>query len=121
MSREQDTMVADGEGATSDARPAEATSPPYISVIICTYNRSRLLKRALMAFATQEGAADSEIIVVDNNSTDDTDAVVRICVAALRGVVPVRYLHEPVQGAQRARNTGVRAARGEIVAFLDDV
>ncbi len=73
-------------GAGPAVPEAEAASPPHISVIICTYNRSRLLKRALMAFATQEGAADSEIIVVDNNSTDDTDAAVRQCVAARRGL-----------------------------------
>ena len=74
----------------------------------------------LMAFDVQAGAPVTEVIVVDNNSTDDTAGVVRQCASALQRVVPVQYQHEPVQGLSRARNAGVRAARGEIVAFLDD-
>ncbi len=92
----------------------------YVSVIICTYNRSRLLSRALMAFESQEGVECGQIIVVDNNSTDDTEVVVQHCAELLRDVIPVTYVHEPVQGLSRARNAGITIARGEIVAFLDD-
>lgn len=63
---------------------------------------------------------DAEIVVVDNNSTDDTRDVVLECKGILANVIPVTYLHEPVQGLSAARNTGVAAARGRIIAFLDD-
>ncbi len=92
----------------------------YVSVIISTYNRSRLLSRALMAFESQEGVECGQIIVVDNNSTDDTEVVVQHCAELLRDVIPVTYVYEPVQGLSRARNAGITIARGEIVAFLDD-
>ena len=105
-----------GEGSST----APASLAPTLSVVICTYNRCSLLRRALMAFEAQAGAPATEVIVVDNNSTDDTVGVVRQCTSALRRVVQVRYLHEPTQGLSRARNTGVRASRGRVVAFLDD-
>lgn len=93
---------------------------PQISVIICTYNRAVLLARALMAFRDQEHPPSAEIVVVDNNSSDDTADVVRRCTEDLRSVLPVAYVHEPRQGLSRARNTGIAAARGGILAFLDD-
>lgn len=73
-----------------------------------------------MAFAEQEGAGDAEIIVVDNNSTDDTAETVETCKAALNEIIPVVYVHEPKQGSNAARNAGVRTAKGRIIAFLDD-
>ena len=94
--------------------------PPRISVIICTYNRAKLLARALLAFRGQEGAAEAEIIVVDNASGDHTPRVVQRCTEFLRPTLPVTAVHEPVQGLSRARNAGLAAARGEIFAFLDD-
>ena len=93
---------------------------PQISVIICTYNRAVLLDRALMAFRDQKNPPSTEIIVVDNNSNDDTAERVRRCTEVLRPVVPVIYVFEPKQGLSRARNAGIAAARGDILAFLDD-
>ena len=93
---------------------------PHISVIICTYNRSALLERALRAFRDQAPAPSAEIVVVDNNSSDDTAEVTRRYAENLRAIVPVIYVHEPTQGLSRARNAGIEAARGEILAFLDD-
>ena len=95
-------------------------NPQRISVIICTYNRADWLARAVMAFREQDRAADAEIIVVDNNSGDRTADVVRRCAHDLRHVLPVAYVQEPVQGLSRARNAGIAAARGDILAFLDD-
>ncbi len=93
---------------------------PRISIVICTYNRAALLARALLAFRQPGADVSAEIIVVDNNSHDDTVEVVRRCAETLRSVLPVRYVSEPTQGLSRARNTGIAAATGEIIAFLDD-
>jgi glycosyltransferase involved in cell wall biosynthesis len=89
-----------------------------ISVIICTYNRCRLLQKAIESLIDQTlDKSLYEVIIVDNGSTDDTkNAAMRL--ASSYG--NVRYLYEPRQGSGYARNTGVRNARGDIVAFLDD-
>ena len=85
---------------------------PLVSVIICTYNRSTLLNETLKSI-TQQTYSPYEVIVVDNNSTDDTVEVVRQYPA-------VRYLQELRQGVAYARNTGLAASRGEYVGFIDD-
>jgi glycosyltransferase involved in cell wall biosynthesis len=89
---------------------------PALSVVVCTYNRAHLLGGALDALVGQEpGTPPYEVIVVDNNSTDETRAVVDG-----RQTSVVRYMHEPVQGLSAARNTGIRAARAPVIAFTDD-
>jgi glucosyl-dolichyl phosphate glucuronosyltransferase len=89
------------------------------SVIICTYNRCSLLVKTLRSLMEQSFPADRlEIIVVDNNSTDDTAMVVRAC--ALDSPVVISYLLEMNQGLSHARNLGLREARGELIAFIDD-
>jgi len=89
------------------------------SVIICTYNRCSLLEKTLRSLMEQSFPADRlEIIVVDNNSTDDTATVVRAC--AVDSPVQISYLLEMNQGLSHARNHGLREARGELVAFIDD-
>jgi len=93
---------------------------PQISVIICTYNRAVPLARALTAFRDQKDPPPTEIIVVDNNSSDGTAQAVRRRTEDLRPLLPVTYVFEPTQGLSRARNAGIAAARGEILAFLDD-
>jgi glycosyltransferase involved in cell wall biosynthesis len=92
---------------------------PEISVVVCTYNRAALLPRTLESlFAQKPENSAFEILVIDNNSSDDTRAVV----ASLqtKSPVPLRYIHEPRQGNAYARNTGVEQAHAPIVAFLDD-
>jgi glycosyltransferase involved in cell wall biosynthesis len=94
-------------------------SSPDISVVVCTYNRAALLKLALRSLFSQRAAGVSfEILVIDNNSTDDTPAVV----ASLVSESPVQLSHIPErqQGNAYARNAGVRNARAPIVAFIDD-
>ena len=83
-----------------------------ISTVVPTYNRASLLERALRSALPQCEPGD-EIIVVDDGSTDDSEAVARACGA------PVRYLSTPHLGAGAARNAGVRAASCDLVAFLD--
>ncbi|SLM46415.1 conserved protein of unknown function [Nitrospira japonica] len=91
---------------------------PLITVVICTYNRAGLLAGALQTVCAQtlEGSR-YEILVVDNNSTDDTAQVVG---QWQHGPATVRYVFESKQGLSFARNRGYEEARGEYVAYLDD-
>ena len=91
---------------------------PDLSVVICTYNRPELLRLALTTLLRQAPAnLTYEVVVIDNNSTPETRAVVdEIAQSDSR----VRYVRETRQGNAYARNTGVAEARAPIVAFLDD-
>ena len=92
--------------------------PIRISALICTHNRARYLRKALQSLVAQTMDSDSyEILVIDNASTDETKRVVKEEYAAVSNLA---YLHEPVLGLARARNTGWAHARGEYVAYLDD-
>jgi glycosyltransferase involved in cell wall biosynthesis len=91
-----------------------------VSVVLCTYNRCQSLARALESVAASQlpDSVDWEVLVVDNNSTDNTRAVAsEFC---LRHPDRFRYLFEVQQGLSNARNAGIREARGEIIAFMDD-
>ncbi|HXG91544.1 MAG TPA: glycosyltransferase [Blastocatellia bacterium] len=92
---------------------------PAISVIISTYNRCELLRSSIASLLAQETEGVSfEVIVVDNNSTDNTRQIVRSIIE--RGATNLRYVFEPKQGVSYGRNAGIESARGEIVAFTDD-
>lgn len=90
-----------------------------ISVVIPTYRKPALLARTLQALVGQVGQVEGgcEIVVVDDGSQDETDAVVRRAAGSLP-LVAVRPSQN--EGRARARNRGWRAARGETVLFLDD-
>ncbi|WP_178917291.1 glycosyltransferase family 2 protein [Natronomonas gomsonensis] len=86
---------------------------PLVSVIIPVYNRAGVLRRAIDS-ALAQTVEDIEVLVVDDGSTDDTAAVVGDYDDR------VRYLpHDRNRGRSAARNTGIDAATGEYVAFLD--
>ncbi len=91
-----------------------------ISVILCTYNRSQSLARTLESVAEQilPNSIDWEVLVVDNNSKDQTRDVVEDFCRRYSG--RFRYLFEPRQGLSHARNAGIREARGDVLAFTDD-
>jgi glucosyl-dolichyl phosphate glucuronosyltransferase len=91
-----------------------------ISVLICTYNRARLLRETLTALQALDppGDCEVEIIVVDNNSIDNTVVVVEE--AARNGTFPVVALHEKRQGKSFALNNGLAQARGDVIALTDD-
>src|SRR5438105_2519963 len=91
-----------------------------ISVLICTYNRARLLRETLAALQAQQPPADCEveIIVVDNNSTDNTPAVV--AESAADGRFRIVSLKEARQGKSFALNAGLAHASGEALALTDD-
>jgi glucosyl-dolichyl phosphate glucuronosyltransferase len=88
------------------------------SIVIATYNRAALLNDTLESLAHLQPGAPWEVIVVDNNSPDDTRAVVE---AAARGYpVPLRYAFEQEQGRSAALNRGFGLAAGDIVVTTDD-
>jgi glycosyltransferase involved in cell wall biosynthesis len=91
-----------------------------ITVILCTFNRCRSLARTLESVAASvlpESVA-CEILVVNNNSADSTREVVEGFMRSRPGFF--RYLFEAHQGKSFALNAGVRAAQGDVLAFLDD-
>jgi FkbM family methyltransferase len=89
-----------------------------VSVIIPTHNRSDALARALRSVAAQT-CRDFEVIVVDDASTDDTPAVAH-GLESLFAAGALKYVRcERQRGGAAARNAGVRAARGDLIALLD--
>jgi glycosyltransferase involved in cell wall biosynthesis len=90
-----------------------------LSVVICTYNRAALLADTLDALASlQIDGFRAELIIVDNNSTDDTSAVV--AAGAARLPIPCRYIVERQQGKSFALNTALAASTSDILALTDD-
>jgi glycosyltransferase involved in cell wall biosynthesis len=94
--------------------------PIKISVIISTYNRCGLLRRALGSLDGMTVPLDVawELVVVDNNSTDETKAVCESF--QQRSGRQFQYLFEPRQGKSFALNRAVEQSQGEILAFTDD-
>ena len=91
-----------------------------LDVVIPTYNRSSLLKKALGSLldARIPPTLDVRITVVDNNSTDDTRDVV--LAEQARATIPISYVFEKRQGRSPALNAGVAATSGSHVGFIDD-
>ena len=90
-----------------------------VTVIIATYNRADMLPGALESVLAQEAdGVRYEVIVVDNNSPDQTREVVESFIA--RGHRNLRYLFEGRQGVAYARNTALAHASAPIIAFTDD-
>ena len=91
-----------------------------VSVILCTYNRCGSLVRALESLAAMvvPPGMTWEVLVVDNNSTDRTAAVIEDFRERYPG--RFRYVFEPSQGKSYALNSGIRAASARVLAFIDD-
>lgn len=87
-----------------------------VTVIMPTFNNSAMLATTLSAFEHVRFPATAELIVVDNNSPDDTADVVR----CFSGRLPVRYTFEPKQGISPAKNRGAALAAGQLLIFTDD-
>ena len=84
---------------------------PLVSVIIPVYNGERYLAKTIDSVLAQTYQF-IEIIVIDDGSTDGSTKIAQSYEA-------VRYIHQPNQGVPVARNTGIAAAKGEFIAFLD--
>lgn len=89
---------------------------PRVSVVIPTYNRPLLLERAIRSVLGQS-FMDLELIVVQNGRVEASKELVQGYIG--RGF-PVRYIYDPVPDPVNARNTGIREAKGDYIAFLDD-
>jgi glucosyl-dolichyl phosphate glucuronosyltransferase len=91
-----------------------------LTVLICTWNRARLLDETLESIAHVHVPAGVrwEVVVVDNNSTDATAAIVRARASTFP--VALRYVFEPRQGKSYAMNTGLAHSHTSLVAFVDD-
>ena len=122
-------LAADGLSPAGDPPGVPQQEPPWpcrrvtaaparsTSVVIPTVGRPRYVVDLVRSLLDGDVAPD-EIIVVDNRPADPATA--QAIDDAFAGESRVRYLAEPVAGASLARNTGLRAATGDLVAFLDD-
>jgi glycosyltransferase involved in cell wall biosynthesis len=89
-----------------------------VTVAICTWNRAALLDQTLTGMRDLRVPAGLtwELVVVNNNSTDNTDAVL----ARHADTLPLRRLFEPRQGHSNARNCAIKHARGNLLVWTDD-
>lgn len=91
-----------------------------ISVIICSYNREKYIAEAVLSLIQQDyDRVFYEVIVVDNNSKDNTELVCRSIINA-HPEHSIFYYTEHKQGSSYARNTGAFYARGSLLCFMDD-
>jgi glycosyltransferase involved in cell wall biosynthesis len=101
------------QNAASPRFTRGADSVPRVSVIVPTFNRAHLVCQAIDSVLAQT-YREFEIVVVDDGSTDNTREVVS------RYGECIRYIFQQNAGLSAARNTGIRASTGELLAFLDD-
>lgn len=100
---------------TVQALKQMTTEGPLVSAIIPTHNRAAMLTRAILSVQLQT-YPHLEIIVVDDASQDNTSEVIKEF-----DDPRIRYIrHKKNKGGSASRNTGIRAATGEFIAFLDD-
>ena len=93
---------------------------PHLSIIICTYNRQKFIRECLACVARQTLATELwEAIIVDNNSTDETAAIVNSFITQ-NAALPFRYVFEGNKGLSFARNRGIAEAQAGIITFIDD-
>ena len=85
---------------------------PFVSVIIPTYNRAWSLKKAIDSVLEQD-YKNFELIVVDDGSTDDTEALVTEYAKS------VKFVQQPNLGVSAARNKGIQISSGSLISFLD--
>ncbi|WP_289020810.1 glycosyltransferase [Desulfobacter postgatei] len=90
----------------------------FITVAICTFNRSRLLGQTLeqMIQLNVPNDLNWELLVINNNSTDDTNAVID----KYNDSLPIRRIFEKNQGLSYARNRAISEAKGELIVWTDD-
>jgi len=104
-------------GNANDEAVDGGIRPPMVSVVIPAWNCARYLRRALDSVLAQQYPHDRlEVVVVDDGSTDASPRIVADYAAR---DPRVRLLQQPNAGPAAARNRGIAAARGELIAFLD--
>ena len=91
-----------------------------ITLIICTYNREKYIRPLLESIAKNDyPTTEYEIVLVDNNCTDNTRGVCEEF-SASHPEVALRYVVESEQGLSAARNKGIKEAKGDIIIYVDD-
>ena len=91
-----------------------------LTAIICTYNRAKYIRPLLESIAANDLPKNEyEILLVDNNCTDNTREVCAAFTAA-HPDVQFRYVVEPEQGLSAAKNRGIKEAKGDIIVYIDD-
>ena len=99
---------------------SSASELPFVSVVVPTRDRAELLGDCLSSLAAQEYPIERyEVIVVDDGSRDQTPEVVQTMKAQASGP-PLSCVRPGGRGANAARNAGLRKARGDPIAFVDD-
>jgi glucosyl-dolichyl phosphate glucuronosyltransferase len=89
-----------------------------ISVVVCTYNRANILKYTLQALANQTVAKNLyEVVVINNNSTDHTEEIAK---EFIKKYDNYQIIQEREQGISHARNRGIKEAKADYIAYLDD-
>ena len=92
---------------------------PKLSLIICSKDRSEKLKQCLQTISAEEILqVGGELILVNNNSTDDTEEIMRNF--QKKAPFPVHVITEPKTGLSHARNAALCKVRGEVIVFTDD-
>ena len=105
-------LQLDGRGPATELRASGTSPAPSVSVVIVTYNRADSLAEVLALLRAQD-RAPAEVVVVNGPSTDGTAAL-------LASMPDVKVVDCPEANIAIARNLGVAAAAGDVVAFLDD-
>ncbi len=108
--------------ADADAQ-SDARDQPDVAVVIPTHNRRDYLREAIDSVLDQRFDGRTEIVIVDDGSTDDTAEMIRKYVDqpnASPGTMRVRCIYQPNQGQAVARNTAIAHTTAPLIAFLDD-
>lgn len=91
-----------------------------LTAIICTYNRAKYIGPLLESIAANDlPKTEYEVLLVDNNCTDNTREICE-AFAAAHADVQFRYVVEPEQGLSAAKNHGIKEAKGDIIVYIDD-
>jgi len=97
---------------------------PIVSIIICSYNNASVLGKTIQhtIAVMQRGGTflTTELIIINNNSTDATQKIVESIIRAKKSLCQIRLLVEKRQGISYARNRGIRESRAPYIVFVDD-
>lgn len=88
---------------------------PLVSIILCTYNRAHLVKRAIASVLVQT-YRNWELMIIDDGSADTTE---RVVLPMVKSDSRITYLYHANKGLARSRNVGIGLAKGEYITFLD--
>lgn len=115
----QPDLAAHAQDLSLTTMPAASTvDPPLLSIAVLTWNRTTILEKCLRSLLAQNCRGQVfEIIVCDDGSTDGTGQMVRELSSRATNL---RYVRQPHKGIAPARNLGLSAARGNLIAFASD-